>query len=283
MIIVRIEGGLGNQLFQYSFGKSLSKKLNTKFLIDNSKYLSNTEKRTFVLDKLSLKFDGYYKGYSNKYLFKLSSKFPKFFYRDLFFYKEKFFHYDSKVLFLDNTKNYYFQGYWQSYKYFYDYILCIKDELKLNNLLIKKNNLINEIADNSNLSIHVRGGDYRYEPFLSFNGLLKKNYYNECYNQIKKIKKIKNIYIFTDDVEYLDQISKDFDFKFEIISNNYTNSALEDFALLSKSKNLVISNSTFAWWSAFLSMSDNVWYPAKWFAINYNNIKDLCPPSWKIV
>jgi hypothetical protein len=283
MIVIRTEGGLGNQLFQYAFGKSLSKKLNTKLLIDKSKYLSNTEKREFVLDKLELNYDGYYKGYSNKYLFKLSSKFPKLFYRELLFYKEKFFHYDPEVFSLINSKSYYFQGYWQSYKYFHDYIQHIKDEVKINNLLVAKKELIDKVSDSNNLSIHVRGGDYRRKPFLLFNGLLKYDYYNECFNQIKKIKKIKNIYIFTDDIEYLNQISKGFDFKFEIISNRHTVSALQDFALLSKSKNLVISNSTFAWWSALLSMSENVWCPAKWFEINYNNTKDLFPPGWKVV
>jgi hypothetical protein len=283
MVIIRIEGGLGNQLFQYAFGKSLAKKLNTKLLIDKSKYFSSTEKRDFVLDKLGLNFDGFYKGYSNKYLFKASSKLPKLFYKDIIFYKEKFFHFDPSVFFLINGNSYYFNGYWQSYKYFSDYILQIKNDVKINNLLVENEKIIKKVSDNHNLSIHVRGGDYRYEPFLSFNGLLKSDYYNACYKQIKKNKKIKNVYIFTDDLEYLNKISEGFDFEFEVISKKYTFTALEDFALLSKSKNIIISNSTFAWWSALLSMSNNVWYPAKWFEVKYNNTKDLFPPAWNII
>lgn len=281
MIVVRLQGGLGNQLFQYAFGKSISKKFKKKLFLDKSKYSSKTEKREFHLEKFRLKYDGYYNGYSNKYLFEITKLLNFVFFKNFKFYEEKFFHFDNEIFNLDyKNKNYFFNGYWQSYKYFIDYLPEIRSELNLVNYLNISKNLFKEISSDSSVCLHVRGGDYRTEPFLSFNGLLDHNYYNIAVNKLKQNVEIKKIFIFTDDIEYLEIISKNFNFDFQTISFHNTKTAIEDFAILSLSKNIIISNSTFAWWASMLTDKARIIFPNKWFNIRYNDTKDLFPDFW---
>jgi hypothetical protein len=59
--------------------------------------------------------------------------------------------------------------------------------------------------------------------------------------------------------------------------------ALEEFKIISRSKRIVIGNSTFSWWGAYLAGSNaNVVAPAKWFK-HKQDPKDLIPPKWKTI
>lgn len=283
MIIVNFKGGLGNQLFQYSFGKSLAKKFKQKFYIDKSIYSGLKEKREFLIENFDIKFDGYYKNLKDKRLKKILNFLKQFnFFSKLKIYNEKFYHYDKNILSLNFKKNnYYFDGYWQSYKYFLKNLNSLKKELTLKNNFKYNKDLIKKLKSKCSVAIHIRGGDYRIEPFNSFNGLLNEDYYNLAYSTIKKKINLKKALIFTDDIEYTNIICKKFYFDYEIISFKKTKSALEDFELFSMSKNKIISNSTFAWWSALLSNSKVVIYPSSWFKIKYNNTKNLFPKFWQ--
>jgi hypothetical protein len=285
MIIVNFKGGLGNQLFQYAFGRGLSKYYKTGLIIDKSIYDKNN-KREFLLEKLNIRFEGYYKNIKNEILKKLIIKIKKInFVSKTKIFEEKFYHFDKSIYKLNKKSyHYYFDGYWQSYKYFKNVADQLKKELSFSKFISSKSRkvkLIKKLKKKNTIGIHVRGGDYRKEPFLSFNGLLDANYYNKSVNEMRKKFKIGNIFIFTDDIDYLNTMSSKFNFNFQLVSNCFSNSALEDFALFYLIKNKIISNSTFAWWCAFLSKNLNVIYPKKWFKIQYNNIKDLCPNSWK--
>jgi hypothetical protein len=56
MLIIKISGGLGNQLFQYSFGRNLSRKFNTelKFDIQTNYKLSGFTRRSFGLGSFNI-------------------------------------------------------------------------------------------------------------------------------------------------------------------------------------------------------------------------------------
>lgn len=283
MIIVNLKGGLGNQLFQYAFGKSLANKYSTKLMLDNSSYYGKTEKREYWLSNFDIIFDGYYENFKDKRVKKISNLIKKInFFSKLKIYNEKNFHFDPNIQFLNfDNYDYYFDGYWQSYKYFNQFISEIKIELKLENFINIEKKLLEEICSKDSLSLHIRGGDYKIEPFFSFNGLLNFNYYNRAVRYFKKNFNINKIFIFTDDLDYSNVLAKNFDFDYNFVSFNKSQSVLEDFSLLSVSRNKVISNSTFAWWASILNSNSNVIYPKEWFRITYNDTKDLFPTNWQ--
>jgi hypothetical protein len=288
MIIIKISGGLGNQLFQYAFGRALSLENKIEFIIDKSDYGTIFEPRDFLLDAFPIKCDNFYKTrrHRNPFVNKIYNfiKNINFFVKNVYNYREKFFHHDPSIKNLKfKKKNYYFDGYWQSFKYFKKYTKIIKKELSFK-ISENKFSKLDEIAsDKGNLAIQIRGGDNRKEPSLSFHGLIGPNYFNRSIQNISKKLNIKKIFIFTDDIEYFHLIKNKINYNLELVSSVITKTPLEDFYYFQKFENKIISNSTFGWWSAFLSNSKNIIYPDKWFNKARHNTKDLFPDEWTMI
>jgi hypothetical protein len=287
VIIVKFSGGLGNQLFQYAFGRVLSLENKVQFFIDKSQYGTKFEPRNFSMDAFPIKFDSFYKQkfYNNSFFNKIYIFFNNnFFFKKINLYRERFFYYDSSIKTLQfKKKNYYFDGYWQSPKYFKKYEHIIKKELSIQtskDIFLEYNKII---SNESNLAIQIRGGDNRKEPSLSFHGLIGPNYFNRAIQNILKKKNIKKIFVITDDIEYFNSIKDKINYNLELVSSVITKTPLEDFFFFQKFENQIISNSTFGWWSAFLSNSKNVIYPDKWFNKAGHDTKDLFPAEWTMV
>lgn len=283
MIILNFSGGLGNQLFQYAFGRALSLKYNVPLLIDKTFYKKNAGSK-FILNKFNIKSEGYFKSF-------LSEKFKRFYtfakiiniFSSTKVYYEKFFHFDKNIGKLNlKNKNYHFYGYWQSFKYFKNILAELNNDFNFHSYIKNRKLLLNKIENIQNISIHVRGGDYKSEPHYSLHGLLSAEYYNSAVNYLKKKKTINKIFLFTNDVKYARKLAKNFNFKYELISNLETNSSFEDFAFLRLSHNKIISNSTFAWWAAMLSKKKSIVIcPINWFKDKKIKINDLFPNNWK--
>ena len=119
MIVVKIMGGLGNQMFQYATGLSVAEKLETDLFIDNSWFnapLQNETPRKYELNKFNIENKIIY---SKNYKLKTEGFFSKLYKigkPSLNYYKEKSFRYDPN--FKDIKNNTYLEGYFQSEKYF---------------------------------------------------------------------------------------------------------------------------------------------------------------------
>jgi hypothetical protein len=191
MIIVNFSGGIGNQLFQYAFGRAISLKYKVPFLIDRTFYKKKKTGSKFMLNKFNIKSDGYFKSFLSE-KFKRVYAFTKVFniFSSTKVYFEKFFHFDENLGKLNfYNKNYHFYGYWQSFKYFKNILAELKNDLDSYSLVKKRKLLLNKIRNIKNVSIHIRGGDYKLEPHYSLHGLLSAEYYNRAINYLKKKKK----------------------------------------------------------------------------------------------
>jgi hypothetical protein len=290
MIVVKIAGGLGNQLFQYAAGRSLALTYKTGLLLDLS-FFNISPNRSFDLDAFkiiaekvntkevykALNEGKYY--YIDKILGKnrLSAEHPSV-------YKERFFNFDPDVL--SKKPPLFLDGYWQSEFYFMRYATQIRDELQFKNEeLFNSEELVANMRNTNSVCIHLRRNDYVTSEYnLSIHGVCSDDYYFRAL-EILKLKQIElQIYVFSDDLNAADSFINKIGSGVNV-SRLTKGNHLTDFYLMQQCKYYIIANSTFSWWAAWLSKSENkiVFAPQKWFADESKNIKDLFPVNWQIL
>jgi hypothetical protein len=273
MIIVKLHGGLGNQMFQYAFSKNLAKVRGESIaFVDDT--LNGVTKRKYELSYFNIKpkfvdkkkateLDKLYKNKTPKIIRRFLKQ-PKYLV-DCYLDKNLFV-FDKKVY---KTDKKYFVGYWQNEKYFNE----IRKEL-LKDFTSKKN-ITKKLKQNS-VSIHIRRGDYIKNPQVKqAHGACDMNYYKTAINLIED--KVENpfFYVFSDDIVWC---KKNFKFlkNVEFISNKQP---YMDIVLMSKCEHNIIANSSFSWWGAWLNENDNkiVIAPKSWMKSYY---KSPVPKEW---
>ncbi|TSJ40297.1 alpha-1,2-fucosyltransferase [Mucilaginibacter corticis] len=291
MIVVKIVGGLGNQLFQYSFGKAIEAHTGLQVYYDvddfNGKY---------TLHKISLQhFNVNIHKASIKDIQQLSSIYNKAKYKlyritkggvinkkALNLYREEGTLYDADVFSL-SYDNIYFDGYWQSEKYFRSIRKLLQQELIITTAPSQANQaVIDKINSCNAVSLHIRRGDYVTNIVSNeIYSTCSLGYYELAFNYISE--KVSNpiFFIFSDDINWAKN-NLDSKYQMEFVDLNDADHNYEDMRLMSYCKHNIIANSTFSWWGAWLNNNDNkiVVAPKKWFNIDSRSSVDLIPESW---
>ena len=286
MIIINITGGLGNQLFQYAFGRALSIKNRCQLKLDISSY-QNYEWHDYSLRPFSIRENfadksdcELLKGEKFSFVRKIKQN---IFNNKKFYYSEKDLRFNEKYKNLANPA--YISGYWQSEKYFKQVEEIIRNEFKIVIPPSKPNqNLIKKIEKENAISLHVRRGNYANIKHVNkVHGTSPLSYYNDAIKVL--IPKIPDpvFYIFSDDIEWAKKnLIINNETVFVDFNNNTTD--FEDMRLMSMCKHHIIANSTFSWWGAWLndSKSKIVIAPKIWFNdVNMNNqTANLIPSNW---
>lgn len=291
MIVVKLIGGLGNQLFQYAAGRALASYHKTQLALDTGylKLISNGEytQRKFELDRFninaSLANEGVLKNFDfdqNKYISRLKKISPGLFSKMIF--NEHHFNFHSEFLRL--PKDTYLNGYWQSEKYFNSFREKLLSEITLKEPLFPAALLIDKrIGEVNAVSLHVRRGDFvSLKSANHFHGYLETDYYKAALEQIKNKVTDPVFFIFSDD---LDWCKKNFDFieQREFVDGKANGiSTQEELILMSRCNHNIIANSSFSWWGAWLNQnkSKTVIAPKNWFADKKINTNDLIPANW---
>ena len=290
MIISKIYWGLGNQMFQYAVGRTLSLKNNTELKLDISAFETYTL-HEYSLEKLNIvknyatkkDIPWYENSSSNKYVDFTLQKIKSLIvpYNKHHFREDGFESFNEKVLTLpDNT---YLDGYFQSDKYFREYADIIQSDFEVSvPASIQNHKIIQQIKSVNAVSLHIRRGDYvKNSTTQALHGLCNAEYYKNAVAYIAE--KIENpvFFIFSDDIDWAKENMKtgyeQYYIDFNDASQNY-----EDLRLMSKCKHHIIANSTFSWWGAWLNPSNEkiVTMPSIWFAWYKFETKDLYPDSW---
>lgn len=286
-------GGLGNQMFQYALGRTLSLKNNIPFKIDISDYKIKDYIREYTLDKFNIQTTTasdddirlFINNYSNNnYLTKIIKKFKLKVEKNAVeenknFYKEKYFFYDPSVLEFSDNK--YLQGYWQNEKYFFDIKDFLKKEFTLKKPLSEPSEIIRKrIIDNNSVGVHIRRGDYISNSKTNkIHGVCPLEYYYGGLKILKsKISKDFTCFVFSDDIIWCkNNFTPDNPVFFMDVNKDY-----EEIILMSFCKHFIIANSSFSWWGAWLSDNKNkvVISPKNWFNTLSTDKYEIVPKDW---
>ncbi len=286
-MIIRLSGGLGNQMFQYAFGRSLSIQKKCDLLIDISGYdrqHPGDTPRAYKLNKLQVKgtlATDKDTAKRNSFVGNIFSKI----HRKL--NPEKLYAYNKKTA--DNAHcDSYIEGFWQNEKYFAEHADAIRKDFMLAELFGPAAERMHERIRISNnpVSLHIRRGDYVSDLKTHlYHGTLPIEYYQKALKHLTDhIGSHFTVFIFSDDIEWARTHAHQYvPESAEIVYVSDNNIAdYEEMALMSLCQHHIIANSSFSWWGAWLNPRKEkvVIAPKQWTANPAIDSSDATPANW---
>ena len=251
MIIIKIKGGLGNQLFQYAVGRALALHHRSPLKLDLTIFETYKLHR-YLLDQFAIQADIAtedeiikLKG-RNNVLFSALRK-AGLVKRKSYLKEKRSSYFDASVFKNDDV---YLDGYWQNELYFSD----IREELVRDLTSISSMSelgvvYMEGIKKSNSVSLHVRRGNYL--NLKNFN-VLDIDYYMKAVEYIRKNVEKPTFYIFSDDLEWC---KNSLGFLDNCIFVDSTKTEIDDLKLMSFCKHNIIANSSFSWWGAWLNQN----------------------------
>ena len=281
MIITKIIGGLGNQLFQYAAGRCLSHLNNTNLKLDVNAF---DEYRLRNFDLFNLNVMAQFAN-DQEILNLLPSTILSRAWQRLLpvnkrhYYRQPFFHFDSK--FYKAAANTYIKGYWQSERYFLPIRDIILKELTFKPGIIDNvKDFAHQLQQGQSVAVHIRRGDYTNPAAIKMHGILSVEYFQKAITYIGKQYEAAKFYFFSDDIQWAkDNLNVE---NMEFVSGKISKNHHEDFFLMSKCHHNIIANSSFGWWAAWLNDNPDkiVVAPKNWFNKGPKDTQDLIPEGW---
>lgn len=296
MILVKLRGGLSNQMFQYAAARRLAAWHSTEVRIDTSWYDNippGVTPRTYELHHLQVSGAQASRwetvgtdGVRNA----SRSSLPLALYRKLRpryqFIAERGFQFNPDVL--DLPDNVCLFGYWISERYFSDAEDTIRQEFQFRHRPSSENeHLMMKMGQVASVAIHVRRGDYASDPKVArIFGRLPSQYYAESIDRIRSQIADPTFFVFSDDIEWAHQLlAATGDTRFQYVDHNNGENSREDLRLMSLAKHQIIANSSFSWWAAWLNTNPMkiVYAPRRWLLDQSYDTSDVLPSGWVAV
>lgn len=323
MIIVKLSGGMGNQLFQYAMGKALAEQYDSQLKVDISIYDNtisghkvNSEPTDFnefyhlpkfdiSADEASsadigevVRFGRYGKYISENRMTKRLDEFLADICTHTYPVRSTFNYY------IEHTSQYgrfnpemlevgpdaYINGYWETPEYFEDIRPIIEKEFELkSDLSVESQAVASRIRETESVGLHVRRGD-----FVDTNIDLPIEYFEKAIDCINR--KGKDVFVVSTEMEWVKK-NINIDTSVTYVDHHHSEDGTrtpkghEYFKLLQLCDDIIISNSTFSWWAAWLGQNDDttVVCPYIWRPENpqhgtiYVRELDLIPSSWNVI
>lgn len=289
MLVTKIFGGLGNQMFQFAAGRALALQLGQPLLLDVSHFENDNSHQGFELQKVfkndfriatidQIKSARGVLGRGNfRYLGRIL---PNNIMVKLGVINEPHFNYWIGWETIRHAR--YLFGYWQSERYFKNYEDVIRSDFSFKAPLAGRNTEIATAMMSSNsVSLHIRRGDYVSNlKANAMHGVCELTYYKLAIEYIEKHVCNPNYYIFSDDIEWAISNLK-LDGSATFVDHNVGGGSYLDMQIMSMCKHHIIANSSFSWWGAWLipGAEKIVIAPKKWFASAVDT-SSLLPPRW---
>lgn len=260
MKVLKLKGGLGNQMYQYAYGRKLMIKDKKDVIFDISFFRGAKDaidiNRPFLLDKFNI---------TN------SVKFQNI--------KENFIKRTIKKIVSKITGEY---GFYQSEKYFKDIEDTVRKEFTLKEAMSQEAQKISsEIFNSKNsISVHIRRGDYiTNKNTNNHHGTCGLDYYENAIKYIKEKTEFPIFFVFSDDIAW---VKENLNLENAIYVSDPNIPDYEELILMSECKHHIIANSSFSWWGAWLNPDKNkiVIAPKQWLTKKTSNELDILPKSW---
>jgi hypothetical protein len=290
MVVVRLLGGLGNQMFQYACGRAVAARAGSRLLLDTSDIALSTPavRRRHQLHVFNIKA----KPVSSEVMERLF-ELPKNLYQwqewiesggkrpPMSRLVERYFHFDPAILHAGD--NVYLDGFFQSEKYFLDQVEIIRRDFTLRlGLEFRMNrDLLPQVEQCESVSIHVRRGDYASDKKTNqFHGLCPPEYYRRCLEHVAAQVRNPVFFLFSDEPDWVRE-NLHLSQPVTLVSNGRLKD-YEELRLMSLCRHHIIANSSFSWWGAWLDPRPDkiVCAPEHWFADKLINTSDLIPEGW---
>jgi len=284
-VIIKLKGGMGNQMFQYAFAKALERSAKNvgqtlNILFDTTAYTNPIKKdtrRPYMLpllnskaqvadDKIALQARNPY-GLISKIIRKTRHKLRL---EDVVAF--------DPALFQPPYQNYY-EGYWQSEKYFEPVIQEIRQEFTLRKPLglVAKSMLELITGDENAVSIFYRRTDYVGHNVFDIS---KQGYEERAIAHMRTLVPNLRLYVMSDDIDWVkENVTLP---QGSVFVSTTEIPPEEEMVLASACKHNIIPNSTFAWWGAWLNKNPDkiVIAPKDWVQGDTSEYEDITPPNW---
>ena len=302
-VVIRLDGGLGNQMFRYAAALGLAVRQDRALKMEVSAFEA-CGKRSYQLDCLKVPQDLYtgaplfqpafssiavrlirrikrkvFKGYVFKgYVFK-GGAFRKGVYR------EPHFHFDPAFFKLSDVEIL-LNGYFQSPRYFESVEELLRERFQpAVPLSATAAGWAAKItASPCSVSLHVRRGDYLQAPHSAVHDALDRGYYDRAVNLIQRLAGERvEFFLFSDDPDFIAEAFADLPRAHVVRSDPST--SWEDMFLMARCRHNIIANSSYSWWGAWLNPTEDkrVIAPARWFTpakLAACNVLDIYPDDW---
>ena len=280
MHIVKFQGGLGNQMFQYALYRKFQ-----SMGYDTYADLYHYRQKKYETRPLQLSVFGIDLREADRAdVIQLSGNEDRWF--DIVwlkhigkktYYREKDISYKEEIWKMTNG---YFHGFWQSEKYFYDIEDILRNEFVLSDTvqfdLVNRQMQLKIKEDQKAVSVHIRRGDYLENPM--YGCICTEEYYKKAIDYIKQRVENAKFYLFSNDMPYVQDRFRGEEFVY--VENNSEDKGYIDLYLMSLCKHHIIANSSFSWWGAWLNAAKSkiVVAPSIW--LTNAPARDVVPDTW---
>lgn len=287
MIIVKILGGMGNQMFQYAMGRRLAHHHGVPLKLDTSGFdaIAGITPRQYDLKHFNVQENFaeleeieeliHARGFVKRRLIKLLPyhKRPYISERGLFF--------DPNLL--KAGRNVYLNGVWASEKYFTDIEAIIREEFTVKYEMEGETSRLAALLPTcESVAVHIRRGDFAADPKTrEFHGLCPLEYYHSAVEVVAGKVLEPHFYVFSDDPDWA-KANLTTAYPVTFVAHNRRERHYDDLRLMSLCRHNIIANSTFSWWGAWLNRNPGkiVIAPRQWLGNPAMEPRDLIPPTW---
>jgi hypothetical protein len=290
VIVVRLIGGLGNQLFQYAIARRLAEDTGQPFKLDVRAYEYDTLRRYSLSAfnvreeiataadirrvKPSVQDAGRHGGPSLLWNYLRYSR--------TWIQERTPYTYDPSIV--RPRRDVYLEGYWNHEGYFKSIEPIIRREFTVRTPPAGLNlELAREMARGASVAVHVRRGDYASNPETGkFHGLAPLSYYERAVARLTTTVREPNFFVFSDDPEWTREHLR-LGASTTYVTHNPPEKDYEDLRLMAACRHHIIANSSFSWWGAWLAerRSDQVVIaPEKWLNEPSIDTRGVTPPGW---
>ena len=286
MIVVRIIGGLGNQMFQYAAGRALAARFNVPLKLD-LRWMLRYRHREYLLDRFNLPVEQMTIPDCMKFTWFPFRRNPPFIFMKTIRWVNRFIYMEPSLAFnpafFSLKSDCFLFGYFQSYRYFEGYEDLLRHDFsRAIDQSIYEKTWLEKVAEPGSIAIQFRRGDFVTDPAASRSiGASSMDYYEKAVSQIREKKKDAPLIVFSDDIDWCKANVR---FDNTVFIERKGGSPVDDLLLAARCNHIILANSSFSWWCAWLNRQPDkiAIAPKQWFRDEALNAQttDLFPSDW---